>query len=210
MSVDLVLTDCVILISYPNQFKEVNESMPNWVFSKLTVKGTSERLKEFREYSKAKDDGSDFVLSANKYVPVPEQLLNGKCNDCGYSGKDIIECHQPCPKCNSKNTVDWFNNGGYEWCIEHWGTKWGFVNPQLIDDDCDNECDEIQYEFETAWSPILPVIEMMAIKFPDLIFIYQVEEESSSFAGYYILKDRKIVDRTIDLYNIDKDIKEMM
>lgn len=175
--------------------------MPNWVLSELIIRGSPEKLKEFVEYNKYTDEDGDIrLLSADKYIPIPEDMLYGKCNDCGFKSKDIKECGQECPNCGSKNTKDWYNNGGYEWCVDHWGSKWNFVDVKMEEDD--GESGEIIYNFNTAWSPMLPVIKAMSIKFMDLTFIYKVEEEAHSFMGYYVATKGCIQEHITDFYTL--------
>lgn len=171
--------------------------MPNWVFSQLIIEGDNDEIKDLIEYSKGKDwENSDVdELSAAKYIPIPADVFKGICLDCGYESAEINSSNKVCPKCNSTNTKDWYNNKGYDWCINNWGTKWGFVHPTLeaLDDGY------AQYSFDTAWSTILPVIKAMSEKYTKLKFKYTVNEESGLFCGYYIIKDGHICEHIIDM-----------
>ena len=57
--------------------------------------------------------------------------------------------------------MDW-----YSWARDNWGTKWGIVEPQLVEED-----DEmLTYFFVSAWSPAELVVLAMSEAFPDLQF----------------------------------------
>jgi hypothetical protein len=70
----------------------------------------------------------------------------------------------------------------YDWCCTNWGTKWNA---------CHSEGFEIHesatmtiYNFDTAWSPPVPVIHALAVAYPKLRFRleYTCEGESGRYA----------------------------
>ena len=69
---------------------------------------------------------------------------------------------------------------GYDWRIEHWGTKWNAYDFHVtVDAPGCYECD-----FETAWGPPVPVWEKMAKMFPALEFsLSGFQLENFSFKG---------------------------
>ena len=79
------------------------------------------------------------------------------------------------------NKKDGFNSGGYEWCIENWGTKWGAINARIEGD---------HLVFETAWSPPTPVIVALAKKFPEYTFYFEYFEGGAAFCGGFTLPNR--------------------
>jgi len=66
-----------------------------------------------------------------------------------------------------------------DWSIENWGTKEDACDESLNDD---NET-ELQYIFNTAWSPPIPVIKKASELFPNLNFEFTYEESGCDFAG---------------------------
>ena len=42
----------------------------------------------------------------------------------------------------------WYNDFGYDWCIENWGTKWNACEQVNVLGE-----EEIDLDFQTAWSP---------------------------------------------------------
>ncbi len=142
--------------------------MPNWVECDFTVEGPKSELEKFKEFAKEGDE----LLSANKFIPYPEKYrkLDEEADKAEREGK-------PRPK-------DGFNSGGYEWCVEHWGTKWGIVDAELVEES-DNY---LKYVFNTAWSPPIPVILKMSETFPKLKFTLEYYEGSMGFKGTFIAK----------------------
>jgi len=66
----------------------------------------------------------------------------------------------------SKKPADGFNQGGYEWCCENWGTKWGTYEGQEII----KGVSSISFSFCSAWSPPIPVVNKLAQMYPQVCF----------------------------------------
>lgn len=67
----------------------------------------------------------------------------------------------------------------YDWCVEHWGTKWN-ANPEDIVTDHDGMGDVAEYYFDTAWSPPEGIYEELVKKFK-----IGTEESSLSISWFY-------------------------
>lgn len=70
----------------------------------------------------------------------------------------------------AQNSPNWW----YTWNVENWGTKWGSYDTELID--------ERTIQFDTAWSPPLPVIETLSKKYPQIKFELSSFDEGWNFA----------------------------
>lgn len=154
--------------------------MPNWCENTLTVTGEPAELARFREHAK----GPNGDLDANKFIPYPEEfaLLDKispfretsvhltdeeitKAVMMGLKGRDL--------------TRDGYNQGGYDWCIQNWGTK-GNLYETIIKEVSSRI---LEYRFLTAWSPPAPVIVKMSEMFPSLLFELEYKEEGNEFEG---------------------------
>lgn len=61
----------------------------------------------------------------------------------------------------------------YEWCIQHWGTKWNAYEMRAVESfDTDDEL-----RFQTAWSAPHPVLRKLAEQFPDIEIEHQWADE---------------------------------
>ena len=153
--------------------------MPNWCEGELVVtadsKEAQEQLQAFKQFAKEGDN----VLSANKFVPYPEEF---RLLDLGAEKWDNEIAKSPKDKKFLGNRPkDGFNSGGYEWRLHNWGTKWGFCSPEIV---FENK-KRIQYRFETAWSPALPIVRAMIQSFPLLRFHYSYSEPMMGFKGEF-------------------------
>lgn len=154
--------------------------MPNWCLNEIIVTGDNKTLNEFVAF--VKSDKSDFDF--NKIIPYPEEFAKA---DKAYKELSDEE------KMKAKDS---FNSGGYEWCIENWGTKWLPDNPYLR-----KEKETIEIGFDTAWSPSLPITAKLTELFPTLTFIHKYEEPGMDFSGYVKYEGGKIVEQECGDYD---------
>ena len=162
-------------------FVEKGEYIPNWCNNNLTIKGPYKELERFKKF--AKGNGKNELISANNFIPYPEKF---KELDEYAESKEAKEMELK----TNKSIKDGYNSGGYEWCIKNWGTKWDFDDVELAYDS-DNELD---YVFDTAWSPPGPVVEKMGKLFPELTFKLKYSEEGVGFKGELKVQNGKVVD----------------
>lgn len=73
----------------------------------------------------------------------------------------------------------------YEWCNRHWGTKWNAYHQYL------NEWSDTSFSvtFDTAWSPLEPLFEILAEAFPSVEMMVHYIDEGGGFAGTFIASD---------------------
>lgn len=157
--------------------------MPNWCECDLTIEGPTVRVREFLEFARNRDEAEPSDFDFNRFIPYPEEweemdrvaaLARIRWQELPPEERE----RTPWPK-------DGYNSGGYEWCVENWGTKWNAKEPRV----------EEQYEhegeltalvmFETAWSPPLPVVKKASELFPDLAFTLKYFEAGAAYNGRY-------------------------
>jgi len=145
--------------------------IPNWCYNTLDVSGSKEDLEEFKRKVSSKNQKLDF----RKIIPY----------DRNQRKQSKIEWKQYLEQ-NKENKNDfynsfeqyWFNHGGYEWCINNWGTKWKACSTTL-----DKSKNMLKYSFDTAWAPPIPVINEIIRRFPKLVFYLFYEELGMMFQG---------------------------
>lgn len=170
--------------------------MSNWCENELYISipdATDEEegkkeIQRFKEFAATKKGKETNLLDTNKFVPYPAKYRKAdeahrKAEEELSTGRKegLVATHDRLPK-------DGFNNGGYEWCTENWGTKWGICNAELVNDG-DTYLD---YEFRTAWSPPEPVVHAMSKKFPKLKFDLRYFEGGAGFNGILICENGEI------------------
>ena len=161
--------------------------MPNHSESDLFVEGEPDVLVRFMEEAKGPEGVPDregpketSLLSAHVFIPYPDEFQDGeKCKACGGTERNPEKSWE-CATCGGQVT-DGYNRGGYEWCNEHWGTKWGLYDVGLVEDH--PEDGRIVYTFRSAWAPPTPVIKAMARRYPDLTFHLVYYECGAAYQG---------------------------
>jgi len=166
--------------------------MPNHCESDLHIHGDPEALKAFMDFAQGPagtvvGTTDTTILSAHKFIPLPDEYLAEPytCEGCGLRLPKVQLANPdgfspPCPQCG-EHMKDWYNSGGYDWCIAHWGTKWGIYDVELLEGDFEDG--RLEYTFQSAWSPPVPVIEAMSKRFPSLTFALDYFEGGSGFMG---------------------------
>jgi hypothetical protein len=145
--------------------------MPNWVSTTLTVRGSEEEIKRFK-------DGIKDSRILESYVPCPTELHE---TVAGSVGTDKAEEHR---KQQESNIAKYGHKDWYDWAYDNWGTKWG---------DCDTDISEpmafsdgsweVQARYMTAWGPADAGFLKVSAMFPTLLFTFDYDEEAGFFAG---------------------------
>ena len=68
----------------------------------------------------------------------------------------------------------------YDWRLQNWDTKWDAYDVNIVDDDPEN----LEVEFNTAWSPPEAICHAMREQSPDLAVSWFYDEPGCEIAGY--------------------------
>lgn len=139
--------------------------MPNHVINSLVIGGDENEIKELMEFVLNKEN-EKHLFCFNNIIPMPpedEIVLKNK-----------IYNHLP----------NW-----YEWRVLNWGTKWDSYDNELTIIDPKN----VLYEFQTAWSAPVPVIEILSKKYPKLKFSLNFASEDLGYnVGYLEIENGEL------------------
>lgn len=181
--------------------------MPNHCENDLRVTGDKKELSRFKEFAKDKKE----LLSADKFIPYPEKFKKQdeeaeKWDKTREKYKEsLVKKGMNEDKARENAWKDFpsiksgFSEGGYDWCIKNWGTKWGFYEVELREQD-----EELFYTFQTAWSPAEPVIKKMGEMFPKLTFDLRYFEQGMGFNGILNIKKGKVIMKATGEYFGDR------
>lgn len=170
--------------------------MPNWCSHIVNITGKKESLDALDKQFKGKHisygsstihtasynpeeykDKKHRVLSSSPGASVTIHVIDTIEEEESYSFANFV---QP--------TEDDYLNDWYEWNCTHWGTKW-----DVVDLNMDRSSDtELTYRFDTAWSPCVPVLEVMASTYPDLVFEVHYIDEGLFFAGTLVYSNGEL------------------
>jgi hypothetical protein len=95
----------------------------------------------------------------------------------------------PCPFYNEETKKA--SDGWYEWCVAHWGTKWGAsdVNWKSVKEE------ELVVTMDTAWEPPSQILAYLTLKNPGLVIQADYIDEGWGFVGTLICSGG-IIERT--------------
>jgi len=182
--------------------------IPNWCSNTLEVSGPVVHLLAFKNYAHAKNRyGQEKVLCEDRFIPYPQkisvldavahawvELSNKFAKENGAENFNKLN--------NAKRTefkekygdepTDGFNQGGYGWASDKWGTKWGFCEVDLARESLEGDDGFLTYTFDSAWSPPIPLVKKMGSLFPKLMFELEYSEPGMAFKGDYVVHRGKI------------------
>lgn len=151
--------------------------MPNWCYNIMTIRGDKKELKRFKEFSKTENHTENNLLDTNKFIPYPQKFREMDKKDCNNSFNVK----------KKEELVDGMN--GYDWCCCNWGTKWGICRASIR-----KETDKmIVYDYDTAWSPAIPVMMKMSELFPKLTFEFDISYEGDNIVDHMLISKGKII-----------------
>ena len=133
--------------------------MPNWCYNRVVIDGPRITLKVLTGRAAANDpEKTDSFLRT--LIPMPKEF----------------------------ESLEGYNSGGYEWCINNWGTKWAESSIEMSGENF-GDTGQITYEFDSAWSPPLRGYTKISEMFPELTFIHYWDEPGMCFCGIMVYKN---------------------
>ena len=109
--------------------------MPNWCTNEVSIYGhkNEEQLKQFVD-----ECITGTVIDFEKVIPYPDSAPSR--DDLKPSATLTEQLDHPYQK--------WYNDIGYNWCIDNWGTKW---TASSLSEDTYISDDEVQLQFDTVY-----------------------------------------------------------
>lgn len=156
--------------------------MPNHCYNGMTINGNGKTVAEIWEKHFPLDEDGERHFDFNTVIPYPQQFLD----------QDKV-----CEEHRKTNPNDWsvkdgFNSGGYEWCVNTWGTKWNAYDQEVDFYGDDNE-GYIRAEFYTAWSPPEGIFAKLCEMYPDVEMNFAYEEAGMCYEGTFVNENGTLV-----------------
>jgi hypothetical protein len=140
----------------------------------------SDRKHKSRRYYETKDILAPSVLDFNSLFPYPEKFRQMDTDHALLSQEEYAKKY-PDANHNILGTKtdfyhDGYNSGGYQWCVDHWGTKWNASASVYV------PMHKAVY-FDTAWSPVFQIVSEIHKRFPDVMMEYEYYEKGMGVIG---------------------------
>ena len=158
--------------------------MPNHCHNRITVYG-SESDEDRAQIAKIKSIFEDEKIFTH-FIPEPDwpnmPLLSSDNRYGDKYGKDgelpqHVDDGFPRYVFQSTGITD---QRWYDWRLVNWDTKWDAYDVRVTDDDPDN----LEVEFNTAWSPPEAICHAIREQYPDLSVSWFYDEPGCEIAGY--------------------------
>jgi hypothetical protein len=93
------------------------------------------------------------------------------------------------------NSEKYGHSNWYDWCVDNWGTKWSaadaYVAQKLRNEDKTKFV--LNVDFKTPWSPPIPIVDKLALDFPDTEFCLKYFECGMAFKGIHRVLNSSII-----------------
>ena len=138
--------------------------MPNHCQNRIDIHcDTVEQAKEIKDFLHSEETCFDLT----KILPEPDY--------------DKVEVLPTFPDIRGNNEPVKKDHAWWDWRVQNWGTKWNSYDCEVIEMDDD----QVEYTFNTAWSPPEGVIEKLREQYPDIQITAFYDEPGMEIAGYY-------------------------
>lgn len=159
--------------------------MPNHCETDVFIRGKKEDVDAFAKWlEEIEPFGRDICRVLLPY-PEPYKTMDEEAKAFSFFGnnelsKEERQAAEEAYQAKYGHTKDGYNAGGYEWCLEHWGTKWGVYEVDFTPATKRGAL----LSFQSAWSPPSEaVFEALAAKFPNLTFEAEWFEGGAGYCG---------------------------
>ena len=165
--------------------------MPNHCHNRVTIYGSGNDTDETRaQIAKLKQIFED-ENCFGQIIPEPDwlntPLLSSHNNSItmpsstkyGNDGELPQYVEDPWKRLVFKSTGQ-ADDRWYDWRIQNWDTKWDAYDVVVTDDDPD----QLEVEFNTAWSPPEAICNELREQYPDLSVSWFYDEPGCEIAGY--------------------------
>ena len=154
--------------------------MPNHCHNRVTIYGSGNDTDETRaQIAKLKQIFED-ENCFGQIIPEPDwankPLMSNELKFLGRERGKVGEL----PVNGRFQSTDQQDDRWYDWRIQNWDTKWDAYDVCVTDDDPD----QLEVEFNTAWSPPQAVCHEIREQYPDLSVSWFYDEPGCEIAGY--------------------------
>ena len=132
--------------------------MPNWCNNSITIKGSTETIKQLWEDANQEGEAGGLL---NAMVPMPVEL------------RDTV-------KGSNGDAVNW-----YDWAVSNWGTKWDVSTEGLEFTDNGDGTASISGWFDSAWAPPIDAYNTFCEDMDGVYLEAYYEEGGMCFVGYW-------------------------
>ena len=114
-------------------------------------------------------------------TPLMSKDVQGLVYDRGKVGELPVMTKQTYGESLRFQSTDRVDDRWYDWRVQNWDTKWDCYDVEVVDPDPEN----LEIEFNTAWSPPEAICHALREKYEDTVAIsWFFDEPGCEIAGY--------------------------
>ena len=158
--------------------------MPNHCFNRVEFYSNDkeEEIKKLHDIFSIDVQAQDEERTIfGQFIPEPDwtntPLMSSDVKGTVYDRGKVGELPMPDGTFQSTGRHD---DRWYDWRIQNWDTKWDCYDVVVTDDDPD----QLEVEFNTAWSPPEAICNEIREQYPDLAVSWFYAEPGCEIAGY--------------------------
>tara|TARA_A100001515_G_scaffold792_1_gene763 strand:+ start:47 stop:580 length:534 start_codon:yes stop_codon:yes gene_type:complete len=176
-------------MTFPLYILQGDIQMPNHCHNRVTLyssgNDTDEARAQIQKIKQIFEDEECFT----QIIPEPDWLatpltdetagnwLHSKRGEVGELPVKVEGDYGISQRFKSTNVAD---DRWYDWRLQNWDTKWDAYDVVVTDDDPD----QLEVEFNTAWSPPEAICSALREQYPDLAISWFYDEPGEEIAGY--------------------------
>ena len=162
--------------------------MPNHCHNRVIIYGSGNDTEETREQIAKLKEIFEGESIFTHFIPEPDwpntPLMSDQLKRYGNTRGKLGELPQYVDTGYGKSlrfvSTDEPDDRWYDWRLQNWDTKWDAYEVSIDDDDPD----QLEVSFETAWSPPEAICHAIRDKYPDLAVSWFYDEPGCEIAGY--------------------------
>lgn len=116
------------------------------------------------------------AFSFESLIPYPDEYRQRDEDAALLTAEEFAEKYGPDAVTKNGTNIDAYNNGGYEWCIKNWGSKWTARDVVWVPE-------HKTFYFNTAWAPVFPIVSALHKQFPHVHIYFEYYERGTGVVG---------------------------
>ena len=160
--------------------------MPNHCYNRVTLyPAGSDTPKAIADIEKIKgffEDENTFnhIIPEPDWLNIPLMSSDNRFTKYGNDGELPIIQQDRYGESRRFQSTGIADQRWYDWRVQNWDTKWDAYDVEVTDDDPEN----MEITFNTAWSPPEAICHALREQYPDLSVSWFYDEPGCEIAGY--------------------------
>ena len=160
--------------------------MPNHCYNRVTISGddTEDSRRYIAEIKQMFEDENTFTQIIPEpdwpNTPLTAETAGNSWVKRGEVGELPVKVEGDYGISQRFKSTDVADDRWYDWRVNNWDTKWDAYDVVVTDDDPD----QFEVTFNTAWSPPEAVCSAIREQYPDLSVSWFYDEPGEEIAGY--------------------------